>query len=426
MRNISFLPFIAASALLWVAPALAQSFQPKTILFQGVPEYSDKELMETAGLKKGMTLSNSEMGDHAKALMDTGMFANMSYKFDGLALTFTLVPTDQLYAIRLANLPLDAGPALDAKLHERFPLYHGKVPPEGGMLDGVRGALEEMLAARGIKATVMAVPYTNPQQRKVTAMSFSIQTPPVLVGEIHVDAGSPPLDAKAQEVLTKMTGSPYDLHGSPDQIATYMGNVFHDEGYLEAEIHAAPQGGPVVGADAVRIPFSISVAPGPLYKLSSVQLGPGMLVTQAEFDKQSHIHAGDVADGQHVTENWQYLSRQYHNKGYMKARIEPVATFDRAQGTVSFTVNAVPGPQFNMGTLRIDNVSDALRTAMLAAWKMQPGTPFDESAILKFFAIGDVNPALKNVFSQTDLKYTLAANDETHTVDVVLRLDKKR
>ena len=39
-----------------------------------------------------------------------------------------------------------------------------------------------------------------------------------------------------------------------------------------------------------------------------------------------------------------------------------------------------------MGTLNIENVSDELRTMMLAAWKMPPGAVFNEGSILGFFA----------------------------------------
>ncbi len=401
-------------------PAIAQKFQPKTIQFKGDPEYSDQELLAAAGLKRGGVFTSAEMNDHSKLLMDSGVFSNLTFKFDGVDLVFTLTPAEGMLPIRLLNFPLTAGPELDSKLHDRLPLYHGKVPSDGTLLNGVRAALIEMLAAKGIHAGITAVPSSKP-----AAMSFNIDTPPILVGDIQLDPASPALDPAAQQILAKQAGSPYDREGSPNQIATYLGNLFHDKGYLEASIHAVPQGDPVVAPDAVRIPFIVSAAPGPLYKLSGVQLAPGLLVTQAEFDRQSHIHPGDIADGQHVTQNWIFISRQYHNRGYMKASVHPTPTFDRAQGTVSFLVEVAPGPLYSMGTLRIDNVGDDVRTAMLAAWKMPAGVVFNESAVLNFYAIGDANPQLKRLFAAVNCKYVMTLNDDTHTVDVVLRLDKR-
>ena len=72
-------------------------------------------------------------------------------------------PHTALYPVRLENLPLTPGKELDAALHDRVPLYHGKVPLEGGLTEQVRQALEEMLAAKGIKATVAATPLHRPK-----------------------------------------------------------------------------------------------------------------------------------------------------------------------------------------------------------------------------------------------------------------------
>jgi outer membrane protein assembly factor BamA len=415
-------------ALLFLAaalPAHAQKFQPKNIHFIGVPEYSDRDLAAAASLKPGMLLNIADMGDHAKQLMETGLFATMNYRFEGTDIVCTLTPAELLFPLRMQNLPLATGPDLDAKLRSRFPLYHGKVPPEGGMLDNVRIALQEILAAQGIKATVAAMPWTDMALHKVTAMSFNITDPPVLVGDLRLDSASPALDPKAQEILAKQSGSPYDVEGSPSAISVNVSNFYRDKGYLEATIQATPQLSPAVSPEAVRIPFAISFAPGPLYKIGTVQLAPGLVVTQADFDHQAGIHPGDIADRARIGQNWSYLSRQYHNHGYMKAEIHPTPTFDRTQNLVAYTVNVTPGLLYTMGKLRIDNVSDDLRAAMLAAWKMPPGTSFNESSVLGFFTIGDINPALKRVFAAANCKYFFTLNDEDHTVDVVLKLEKR-
>jgi outer membrane protein insertion porin family len=417
---------LAAGVLLCASkPAAAQKFLPKTIQFKGDPEYSDQELLTAAGLKKGAVLNFDEMKGHSQKLMDTGVFDTLSFKFDGVDLVYTLVPSTNLYPIRLENLPLASGRELDAALHGRFPLYHGKVPSEGGIMEGVRGALEEMLAAKGIQATVTAIPYSDQKLHKVTAMSFSLTSPPVQVGEIRLDGAQKPLDAGTAEILAKLTGSAYDTEGSSNQIETYLGNYYRDKGYLEAEIHAAPQSAPVVTPDAVRIPFLVSVSTGVQYRLAGIHLAPDLLVTQADFDRQSHIHPGDIADGQHLPENWQFISSQYHNKGFIKAVVHPAASFDRAQGTASFTVTVEPGPVYTMGSLTIENVSDDLRAAMLAAWKMPAGAVFNEGAIRGFFATHDVNPALERVFATINYSCVLHINDDSRAVDVVLQLERK-
>jgi outer membrane protein insertion porin family len=422
MKRLSCLVLSAVILAVASLPAAAQKFQPKTIQFKGDPEYTDQELMTAAGLKKGEVLDYAEMNEHSQRLMDTGVFEGLTFKFDGQDLIFMLKPAKQLFPIRLENLPLAQGKDLDAKLHELFPLYHGMVPVEDGLVERVRQTLEQMLTTLGIKATVAVTPYTDMKLHKVTAMTYAITAPQVVVGEIHSDTT---LEPKAAEVLDGLAGSPYSLDGSPNQIETNLGNYYRDKGYLEAEIHASAQSAPVIAPDSVRIPFQVLVATGPIYKIVSIQLAPGVLVTQADFDKQSGIRPGMVADATLVRENWAFLARQYHNQGYMKANIQPTPSFDHVQGTVSYSVTAEPGPVYKMGAVSVENVSEQLRAAMLAAWKMPAGSVFNEKSVRDFYTIGDGNPTLAHVFANVNCKYVLSLNDNNHTVDVKLRLEKR-
>ena len=423
MRRPIFTLLTALAVFAAVYPAQAQKLLPKTIQFQGAPEYSDQELLAASGLKKGIVLSYSDMQDYSKRLLDSGVFSSVAFKFDGQDLIFLLTPSTDLYPIRLENLPFTPGQDLDAKLHEQLPLYHGKVPPEGGLTDALRGALEQMLAAKGLKATVVAT--ASQAQGKAVFVSFSIASPPVVVGEIRVGGNSAALEQGAQDILAKLTGSPYDATGIPSELTTYLGNYYRDKGYLEVNVEAAA--GEASASDtAIQVPFEVSVTPGIQYRLAGVALAPGLLVAQADFDRQAQIHPGDIADGQHVTQNWEYISRQYHNRGYMKASVHPEPSFDRTNGTVSYSVTVDPGPVYTMGTLTIENVSDDLRAAILAVWIMPPGSVFNEGAIRGFFATYNVHPALERVFATVNVKYTMHLNDDNHSVDLVLRLERKQ
>jgi len=405
-------------------PLRAQKYLPKTIQFKGAPEYSEQELLAASGLKKGKILDFAEMSGHSQKLMDTGLFETLSFKFDGVDLIYTLVLHTELYPVRLENLPLAPGKELDAALHERFPLYHGKVPAEGGLTEQVRQAFEEMLAAKGIKANVLVALYTDERLHQVTAVSYSITSPSVQIGELHIDGVATPLDPKVMEIVARLTGSNYDVEGSPGQIETNLGNYYHDQGYLEASIHAIQQGSPVIAPEAIKLPFLVSVSPGPMYKLEGIQLAPGVLVTQADLDRNSHIHRGDVADGQHLVENWQFIHSQYLNKGYMKAAVHPTASFDRARETVSFTVTVEPGPVYTMGKLIIQNSAADLHAAMLAAWKLPEGAVFNASAIQTYY-LSQGNTPLGRTFASANCKSQLTVNDDTHTVDVTLRIEKR-
>ena len=403
----------------------AQTYQPKTIQFKGDPEYSTAELLAASGLKKGASYTVAQMNEHTKLLMDSGVFQDISFTFNGQDLVYRIIPATVMFPPRLENLTLPQGKELDDKLRAHFPLYHGKIPTEGTLLDDIRKEFEEELKAKGIQATILAAPYTDMNAGKITAMGFTITTPEMRVGEIQLEGASAEMAAKARLAAARDIGSTYSDEGSANKLETSLTNFYGELGYLEASARAVPQSTLVSDAQGVHVPFAITVNEGAQYKLAGVQLAPGLLVNQADFDKQSGLHTGEVVSLKKLRDNWAFLTRQYHNKGFMTARIEPIATYDHAQGAVSYSVTAEPGPVYTMGTLKILNVSDDVRDAIIAAWKVPSGAVFNEGAVRGLTATHGVNPALERLFTAVNLFYAIRLHADTRTVDVDLSLEKK-
>lgn len=406
-------------------PAFSQSFQPKSVRFLGDPEYSGQELLSTLRITPGAALSYAAMNGYAQKLVDTGMFSSVSFKFDGQDLIFQLSPAPGLLPLRLHNLPFPGGKDLDEKLHRQFPLYHGLLPAQGGLAESVRGALQQMLAAQKIEATLVAAPLNDPALHRAVAVNFSIVSPPVLVGDLRTEGAIIALDPKATAIMAEFPGTLYDAENSPRRIEADFIAYYKDQGYPDPAVHATAEPKPVVTPTAIRIPLRVSIVPGAQYKLGSIRLAPGLLVAQSDFDRQFHFRPGDIADGQRLRDAWRFIGRSYRDRGYIKAKIQPDATIDQANKTLSYLVSVDPGPAYSMGKLTIDNVTDDLRAAIMAAWKMPAGSVFNESFISAFFNSHGVNPALDQVFSGADYHYALLPNDETRTVDVKLILEKK-
>jgi outer membrane protein assembly factor BamA len=407
------------------SPGGQQTFTPKSIQFKGAPGYTDQELLDGVGLKLGTPIVYSTVKAHSQKLLDTGLFSSASFTYNGTALVFNLVPSPALYPLRLENLPLTPGVDLDTALHERIPLYHGKVPFDGGLTDEVRKALVEMLAAKGIQATVAASPYTDQKLFQVTAMSYAITAPRVLLGDIRLEVTPDASGPGTAAPLPMLSGTAYSVEGSPSQIESSLGDYYRDNGNLEVEVHATVQGDPVIAPGAILVPFRVKVSPGMRYKLTDIRLASGLLLTQAEFDKQARIPAGAFAVASYVRDNWSFIERQYHNKGYMEATVHAAPSFDRAKGTVSFTVNVDPGPVYTMGKLVIQNGADDLRAAMLAVWKMPEGAVFNEGAMRNFYAKLPPKSPLARTMINADLMFAAKLNKDTHTVDITLRMEKK-
>ena len=419
-------PLLAALLLAFTAlPSGGQTFQPKAIRFVGAAEYPDQDILNALQIAPGAGLTYAEMNKYAQNLVDTGIFSSVSFKFDGTDLIFQVTPASGLLPLRLHNLPFADGKDLEAKLQRQIPLYHGVLPLQGGLTESVRRTLEQMLASQKIQATVAASPLNDPLAHRVVAVSFSIVSPPVFVGDIRTEGAIVALDPKASAILSKFPGTPYDTESSLGQIEADFIDYYKDQGYADPAVHASLGAKPVMTPTAIRVPIHVSIAPGVQYKLGRIELAQGLLVSQAEFDRQFHFRTGDVADGERLREAWKFMDQTYRNHGYIKAKLQPAASFDQANKTVSYLVSVDSGPIYMMGGLSIDNVTDDLRSAMLAAWTMPAGSVFDESAISTFFSSNGPNPALARAFSGAGYRYTLQPHDDARTVDVKLTLEKK-
>jgi outer membrane protein assembly factor BamA len=293
----------------------------------------------------------------------------------------------------------------------------------------VRQALEEMLAAKGIKATVVATPYTDAKLVQVTAMNYAITAPLVRVGEIHLEGVSPEMQPKVKPVADRAMKAGYDTENSAANIEHNIALLYSEEGYATVKVHAEQSGNPIAGVSAIEVPFDVTVEEGRHYKLGSIRLRSGEQLNLAEINK-----AAGVASNKHETLSIKggvslrtallYVTGQYKSKGYVDCIVTPHPRFDDASDIVDYTLEVQPGPVYTMGKLSIENGADDLRAAMLAAWKMPTGSVFSEKAITDYFYSQD-NTALGKTFASATCRYKLAKNIETHIVDVTLRLEKK-
>jgi len=408
-----------------VHPAAAQKVLPRSIQFQGAPEYSDQELLDAAGLKKGVELETAEMNVYAKRLADSGVFNNVAYKFDGADLIFTLTPDPTLLPVRLDNLPFTPGPGLDAELHKRLPLYHGKVPSEGGLLNDVRQSFERMLAAEGVKASVAAAPYSGEGDRnQVTAMRFTITAPPVRVGTVRLQGASMVLLPRLQAMAALAGNSVYDTQDTPASLDQRFTSFYQDQGFAAVKVHAAPSGAPVQTADAILVPYTVSIQEGRPYRVGKVRLPSGSLVTQEEANKIL-ASPNKTTAGEGLRNVLALIDTRYKSKGYLDLVVTPQPAFDDSTGTVDYVIDIAPGPVYHVAYVKFDNAGDELRGRLMRQWQLMPGDPFDQTYLDTFLTRAESgDPVLRRSLAGVLAHFETSADPVTHDVNVVIRLEK--
>jgi outer membrane protein assembly factor BamA len=425
MRRYWCLLLAAAVVCSFTGSARAQKFIPKAIKFEGDPEYTAQELLTASGIKKGEVLGFTDMNGYSQKLLSSGAFAAVAFKFDGVDLTFSLAPSPDLYPMRIDNLPLAPGLDLDAKLHALVPLYHGKVPSDGGLADDVRDALVKLLAEQGITATVAATPTSDLAAHKISAIVYSITSPSVSIGPVQTVGVSPELMSVVQNAVNEIATQPFDTANSAGNLRSAVELVYHDRGYAAVKVQADRAGAPAVSADAIHIPYSITVDPGRVYRVAAIHLPDGAPLTQDDIAKIIADRPGAPTEGVRIRTVWARLSAGYKAQGRLDCKITPHPQFDDAAGTVSYNVDVDPGPVYHLGLVKFDNVSDEMRALLTHYWQMMPGDVFDESYVSQFiYKAQQQDPRLRQSLTGVKVGFNAMADPQTHVVNVVIRLSR--
>ena len=249
------------------------------------------------------------------------------------------------------------------------------------------------------------------------------------LGEIHLEGVSPDQLAKAKLVADRTKRTDYNTENTAGNIEHAFASFFSDEGYATVKVHAGQLGDPVVSSEAIEIPFNVIVEEGRHYKLGSIHLPSGEVLTPAEINKTAGVVSNpvekmSVAGGVTLRTALSFVTGQYESKGYMDCVVTPHPQYDDANGIVNYTLEVQTGPVYTMGKLTIENGADDLRAAMLAAWKLPEGAVFNESAIQTYF-YSQGNTPLGRTFASATCRFKLTRNILTHTIDVALLLEKK-
>ena len=413
-----------ALLILFSIPLTAQKKAPPgTIRFQGAPQYSQQELLAAAGLKADTRVNPREVKARAKQLSNTGYFEEVKSGSDSKGLLFTLKPSSQLFPMHLENVPLTPGKELDAKLHERFALYRGTLPNGGSVVEGICRTLEEMLAAKNVKATIKATLTSDLGPQKITAMNFAVVSPAVHIGQIQLGGVSAAMQAKASLLVSGQTGHDFDTENTTAGLERAFKELYQDQGYAAVQVNVAQADALVVTDQSVDVPYTVTIKEGGIYKIGRIDLPAGGLVARADVDKiVSKYPAGS---GRPFDLFLLAVRDAYHAKGYLDCSVVSHPSFNEATHIVNYEIEIAPGAQYRMGTVKFDGAPEAMAAKLKQAWKMAPGDAFDESYVSNFAAMAQKKDKALTKWMQTVItSYDVKADPATHEVNCIFHFAK--
>jgi outer membrane protein insertion porin family len=416
--------FCVALLLLCSLPLLAQKkVPPKAIRFQGAPQYTQQELLAAAGFNPDARLNLREVKAHARQLNDTGLFKEVKFTSDSKGLLFTLTPISQLFPMHLENVPLTPGKELDARLHERFPLYRGLLPVSGSMLEGIRLTFEEMLAAKGFKASVKAAITSALGPQKLTGMNFTVVSPAVHIGLIQLAGVSPAMEGNASLLANGQTGNGFDTENTAIGLQHVFEDLYQDQGYAAVQVDVAQVDPFVVSDQSVDIPYTVTIKEGGIYKLGTISFPASALVARADVEKIAAKYA--AGSGRPLDLFLQAVRDAYYARGYLDCSVVSHASFSEATHIVNYGVEIAPGSQYRLASVKFDGAPDAMAAKLKLDWKMAPGDVFDESYVSNFAALAQKKDKPMTKWMQTVITtYDVNAEPATHEVNCIFHFVK--
>ncbi len=408
--------FCFVLCLFIINTGFAQKYTPSRITFTGYPGATYAELLRASGLKPGTAISKKEMDAATLQLLNTGLFADVRFTFDGLNLRYVLRPADGLAPVFFENFPWWDDKTLTGLVESRTPLFHGSSIPDSGLQGQIAAALVALLEEKGVKATVTAAPRLDLGTGASLGTSFRIESPPVVVGEVKFSGLSLEWSAQVAPIQQAANGQPFN-GATEATLSTAISDVYHHQGYLDVAMTGFQHGEVQVASDKIIVPVSATIHEGSQYRLAALTLSGDVLMTSDEFAKGTKIHPGDVANQELLRQTLALVAGPYKAKGYLRSTVRATPTFDTVQHTVNYDVTVVPGDVYHMGKLEIVNLDAEKKELFLKYLALHEGDAYDATYTPTFLAKN-----VKTLYKLEGLSagYKQYEHEDTHVVDLVV------
>ena len=401
------------------------AFKLISVKVTGTDHYTPEEITEAARLKIGATFTNDDFKAATERLGASGLFSDVAYTFqyasEGTRLTFQLTETDKLVPVRFDNIVWYSDDELMAQLHERVPLFRGRLPIAGNLPDRVSDGLQALMVERGVSGKVDYL-RAGPDNGPIEAIVYSIRGPDIRIRKIAFSGASAAELEALNSAATRLEGADYVRSVLRMQEDKVFLPVYRERGYLKSSF-GDPQAKVVeASANPTLVDVTFPVTPGPQFKSSAVQFSGEKAFPEDRLRSMIHLKTGEPANAVQLQEDVLAIKKLYGTKGYMAAGIEPTPQFDDAQSTVTYVIAVNEGDVFKMGELTIEGLDKETTARLQEDWKLRGGDAYDASYPHRF--LSETTGELKGMGAwNTTIHETV--DDKDKIVDVTIRYDPK-
>jgi len=433
MRLRWIFPLSAALLAPFCSNAQSSSGQPaptatlRELHVDGLKHLTEEQVVALTGLKPGSQVGKADLQDAADALVRSGLFAKVNFKFDThndrLLVTYRVDENPRL-PVAYDNFPWFADSELDDAIRKLLPFYDSHLPEAGEVVERAGTALKDLLAAHDVKLEVTHQVVLSPLSDGSEQQFSAEGAVPKIVS---LEFSDPKLmeDRAVRAHLSEVVGHPYSRMTIDVFLAEQIRPVYQQQGYLQAKIGPAEvrlSGNPNQKL-ADEIPVYVPCVPGALYQWKGVEWKGNSAVSTITLTNALGMKTGDVANGQTMEGGWERVREEYGQHGYLEAKVTPRPVYDDAAHTVAYEVAIVEGVQYKYGSMTISGMSLTAERLIRDAWQLQPGDLFDKKAFEAFLI--RLESHHETIFKDVPVHYDtvghfLQTDPEKGTVEVLL------
>jgi len=420
---------LAIFLALLVSPLLnAQTATLREVRVDGAKHLTEAQIASLTGLAPGAQVGRKDLQDAADALVRTGLFAKVNFKFDthndDLVVTFRIEENPRL-PVSYDNFPWYSDSELDDAVRKELPFYDGHLPAVGQVVERAAAVLKAFVAARDpqveITHQVVLSPLSDGSEQQ-----FSVEGPVLKISKLEFSDPKLTEDLAVRAHIAEIAGHPYSRMTVNVFLAEQIRPIYQQQGFLQAKIGPAEvrlSGDPNQQKLAEQIPVYVPCVPGAIYKWKGVEWKGNAAISSITLTNTLGMKPGDVANGQAIEGGWERVREEYGQRGFLEAKVTPVASYDDAAHTASYEVSIVEGQVFHYGSLTISGMSLAGERKIQEAWSMRPGELFDKKVFEDF--LYRLESHHETIFKELPVHYDtvghfLQTDAEKGTVEVLL------
>jgi hypothetical protein len=337
-------------------------------------------------------------------------------------------PVSERLPYTFTNFPWWTDSQIRTELKHRIPSLGDEVGRGSAQEAQVRDELTAMLAAKGVRATVISdepsatsgavsafvktLPFYFPGTAQRPHIEFRISAPQILVGGIELDS-SPEGDLVGR-VARQMEGKPFD---SSNILLTahQLAEPLQRHGYLSAEVLVSA-GHPMRVDDNYYVPMKAEISAGPLYHVGMISADGGPLLHDRDLSGYFDLQTGEVATPYAFDRLESSIMTVYFQAGYASVHFVDKPDLDPERATATYHLQTVTGPQYRLRTVTVRNLSPEQETEVRNLLALAPGDVYDQIAVDELHAKVAENAKLKGL----DYSFAPSTDRNLNVIDLTL------